>query len=81
MRKRVLRNDNDKIFCIIFVQVKNDLKDVSEESYGSTADFLTLQNFEKKFAEAEKLEIPDEELADYLDALERLKFNIEKVRF
>ena len=64
---------NDKSF-----QVKKELQSLSEASYASTADFATLQNFEKTFAEAEKL-IPEKELNDYMDAFERLKFNIDKV--
>jgi len=38
-----------------------------------------LKKFETKFAEAQKLLIPEDELNDYLDALERLRFSIDKV--
>ena len=62
----------------IVLQVKKDLRELSEQSYQSNADFVTLEKFEIKFAEAQKLQISEDELNECLDALERLKFSIDK---
>ena len=59
--------------------MKQDLKQLSDASYESNADFTTLEKFESKYAEAQKLLIPEEELNECLDALERLRFSINKV--
>lgn len=55
------------------------MKEFAVLSYESNANFETLQSFQHKFDEAENLLISTNDLQDALDALERLRFNIDEV--